>query len=389
MSFPKKATLSPVPFKIEVPQKEIDDFKALLRLSQLPPPTWEATQPKFGVQGKWMSETKEYWETKFDWRSHEAAINKHPQYMVPITSSLGATIDMHFIAHLSSDPDAVPLLLLHGWPGSFIEFLDLLDILSASTAPAFNIIVPSLPGYAFSSVPPLDRDFGLTEVGEILNTLMVGLGFGKENGGYISQGGDIGSFLCRLLQEHFEDCKAIHLNSLYTTDTYPTENLTPSDLSGLQRAHAFRTTGSAYGLAHATRPSTIGHVLASSPLALLAWVGEKLLEWTDEDPSTEAVLRLVTLWWFTKTAARAIYPYRQVFQNPDSAKTVWKKPVGYSMFPKEIVPTCKIWAEFETGGKMVWFKEHETGGHFTAMEKPKVLAEELVEFVVFLQGLEK
>ncbi|KAH0611648.1 uncharacterized protein H6S33_010913 [Morchella sextelata] len=389
MSFPKNATLSPVPFKIEVPQKEIDDFKTLLQLSQLPPPTWESTQPQFGVQGKWMSETKEYWETKFDWRSHEAEINKHPQYTVPITSSLGATLDIHFLAHLSSDPDAVPLLLLHGWPGSFIEFLDLITILSASTSPAFNIIVPSLPGYAFSSGPPLDRDFDLIEVGEMMNSLMVGLGFGKESGGYIAQGGDIGSFLSRLLQDHFEDCKAIHLNALFPTDTYPTDNLTPGDLRGLERAKAFRTTGGAYGLTHATRPSTIGHVLSSSPLALLAWVGEKLLEWTDEDPSTEAVLRLVTLWWFTKTAPRAIYPYRQIFQKPGSAKTAWKKPVGYSMFPEDIVPTGKIWAEFETEGKMVWFREHETGGHFAAMEKPKALAEDLVEFVVFLKGLEK
>lgn len=160
----------------------------------------------------------------------------------------------------------------------------------------------------------------------------------------------------------------------------------PTEQKGLRRAAEFGSTGSAYALLHATRPSTIAFSLASSPLALLSWIAEKFLQWTDAEtkPSLDTILESVTLYWLTETFPRSIYPYRQLFtpgvigahENP---KWHIKKPFGFSWFPKEIAPVPKEW--IKTTGNLVWWKEHSQGGHFAALERPEVLLGDLLEFV--------
>ncbi|KAL0632067.1 hypothetical protein Q9L58_009052 [Maublancomyces gigas] len=383
MSLPANATLSPTPFKIAIPQKDIDDLEVLLRLSKLPPPTYEGSLKQYGVTNAWMKEMKAYWETSFNWRKHEAEINKLPQFTVPVKNLDGNEYSIHFIGIYSKNPDAVPLLLMHGWPGSFLEFLDIIPILAASTSPAYHIIVPSLPGYAYSTQGALNKPFGMTDVAYLMNELMVGLGFGAANGGYVAQGGDIGAMLSRIQQYRYADCKAAHVNMFIAAGEHSLEGLTEQEVINSTRLGSFRSTGSAYAQMHATRPSTIGHALASSPLALLAWVGEKLLEWTDVDPPVEKILQLVTMWWFTETFPRSIYPYRELL-SADLMAPATTKPFGYSMFPKELVPTPKAWVDAETNGKLVWYKGHESGGHFAAMELPEVLAQDINEFVLGL-----
>ena len=200
----------------------------------------------------------------------------------------------------------------------------------------YHLIVPSLPGYSFSSTPPLDRDFTTKDMAGVMHQLLLDLGFGD---GYIAQGGDIGSRVAKLLGE-YESCKgpsvfassppsvhlflrltrqntAVHVNfaprlSLSPPDGMSIDSLSPYEKAGIERGEDFMKFGSAYALEHATRPATIGIALGSSPLALLAWIGEKFLVWSDVDPSLETILESVTLYWFTESMGRGIFPYRGV-----------------------------------------------------------------------------
>ncbi|PLB38419.1 epoxide hydrolase family protein [Aspergillus candidus] len=381
---PPTATISPTPFSVSVSDDKLVELHMLVRLSRIAPPTYENSQSdgRFGITSEWLSDTRDKWLNQFDWRTCETRANSFPQFTIPVED-----INLHFAALFSEKPDAIPIILLHGWPGSFFEFLPLLqlfkDEFSPSTLP-YHLIVPSLPGYAFSSGPPLDRDFSGEDVARIMDQLMKGLGF---ESGYVAQGGDIGAGVSRSLAVKYDSCKAVHVNFCPTqspSEGASTENLTAFEKRGLDRMNAFRTTGIAYAMEHATRPSTIGHVLASSPIALLAWVGEKYLEWVDEPLSADTILEMVSLYWLTETFPRAIYPYRELFKPSASAAALQNekyihKPFGYSYFPNELIPTPKSWAA--ATGDLVFFREHQTGGHFAALERPADMKADLTDFV--------
>ena len=199
--------------------------------------------------------------------------------------------------------------------GNFLEFLPILSLMKQRYTPAtlpYHLIVPSMPGYAFSDTPPLTRDFANKDVAALMNQLLLDLGFGD---GYIAQGGDIGASVAKLLGVTFESCKAVHVNFCPVLSPPPglsVDSLTEWEKVGLARAQDFMTMGSAYSFEHATRPATIGIALDSSPLALLAWIGEKFLSWSDVSPSLETILESVSLYWFTESMGRGIFPYRGV-----------------------------------------------------------------------------
>ncbi|CAF3994402.1 unnamed protein product [Adineta steineri] len=384
-NLPRSATVQPTPFKVSIPQSNLDELKTLIQLSKVAPLTYEGSQEdrKYGVTNKWIREAKEKWEKDFDWRKHEAHINSFPHYIAPVVDDDGKEYKIHFVALFSDKSDAVPLVLLHGWPGSFIEFLPMLTLLSDGHTPStlpYHLIVPSLPGYTFSSNPPLDKDFRIEDIARIINRLVIGLGFEQ---GYVVQGGDIGSKVARVMAAEHASCK---VNFCIMPEPSGVDNTTLNELDreGLRRAAEFMSTGSAYALEHATRTSTIGHVLASNPIALLAWIGEKFLEWTDEDLPLDTILESVTLYWVTETLPRALYPYRQLLtpgnigahENP---KWYIKKPFGFSWFPKEITPVPQSWAA--TTGNLVFFRQHTKGGHFAALERPDVLAKDIKDFI--------
>ncbi|KAJ5619978.1 hypothetical protein N7510_003962 [Penicillium lagena] len=385
-TYPKTMKSSPTPFQVSIPEEQLNEFRQLLRLSKIGPKTFETEQcdGRFGVTRDWLVNAKAKWE-EWDWRQYESRINSLPNFTVRIEDN-NETFTVHFMALFSQKQDAVPVILLHGWPGNFMEFFSILQILSKQFTPEtlpYHVIVPSLPGYAFSSPPPLTRDFQIQDVARIMNSLMRELGFSN---GYVVQGGDIGSKISRVMAATYDEVKAIHINFciMPRPDGINDETVTILEKEGLKRSDEFLRLGSSYALQHATKPSTIGLVLATNPLSLLAWIGEKFLDWTDDNPPLDEILASVTLYWLTETFSRSIYPYRQLFtpgvvgahENPE-----WyiKKPFGFSWFPKEIAPIPRSWVA--TTGNLVFYRAHKQGGHFAAVEKPEVLLADLLEFI--------
>ena len=190
-----------------------------------------------------------------------------------------------------------------------------------------------MPGYTFSSGPPVNQNFDIGDTARILHQVMVNLGF---ESGYVATGGDVGSGIARFLAAKYDACKAMHLNYcalMKSPESVPMESLDDFEKRCLERGTEFQMTGSAYAMEQGTRPSTIGLVLTANPLALLAWIGEKFLTWSDEDPSLDSILESVSLWWFTETMPRSCYPYRRFFEDKarghDSPDLHVKKPFGW------------------------------------------------------------
>ncbi|KAK7430490.1 hypothetical protein QQZ08_003009 [Neonectria magnoliae] len=344
---PPNATLDLRPFTAHVPEKDVELLKTLLRLAKLGPETYENTQNRveFGTQRKWLGNAKDTWQHNYDWRQTENKINSFPNFIAPIEYE-NEVFSLHFVALFSQNPHAVPVLLLHGWPGSFLEFLDVLSIYKNKFTVAdlpYHLIVPSLSGYGYSSGPPLDRSFQLKDQAQILDSLMLGLGFS----GYIAQGGDVGSFLSRILGVTSNHCKAVHLNfcPMSPPESFDQTALSTAELEGLRRSEQFISRGSAYAALHMTRPATIGLALSTNPLALLSWIGEKYLEWSDEPPPLNHILDAATLYWFTESFPRSIFPYRNAGSPPNNlhgtAEYFLNIPLGYSYFPKELAPSTR------------------------------------------------
>ncbi|KAK4948712.1 hypothetical protein LTR10_012716 [Elasticomyces elasticus] len=393
---PAGATLDIKPFTAHVDEEKLVHFKKLLELSPIGPAVFENTNAgrRYGIERDWLEHAKDVWLNNFDWRKQEVRINSFPNFKASVKDTAGNSTEIQFLALLSEKADAVPIAFFHGWPSSICEFLDILDTLKQRYSPQdlpYHVIVPSLPGYAYSSGPPLDTDYGIDLAAGALNNLMVGLGFGS---GYIAQGGDLGSFVSRFLAMTSDACKGMHVNMMI-----PSGN--PEDLpadeqvkKAMQKAGEFIDTGYAFALEQGTRAATIGLALSASPLALLCWIGEKMLAWTDEDPPLEKILEGVTLYWMTDTIPRCFYHNRGMGnpnENPKIARTsvvasraalelpYIEKPCGYSLFAQEIVPVPKSWAAMTCN--LVSFNQHEHGGHFAAMEKPNELLTDVEEYI--------
>jgi microsomal epoxide hydrolase len=340
----------PTPFTVSIPATQLTTLRTLLAHTKLPNPTYESLQSdgRFGVSHAWLAAAKERWENGFEWQRSEKWINSFPGFMSRVEVG-EEEFDIHWTGLLSEREDAVPVLLLHGWPGlslvtsvrarlsngvtgSFLEFLPIMELMREEYTPQtlpYHLIATSMPGYAFSGHAPLDRELDLLEVPNILNQLMMDLGFGS---GYVAQGGDIGSRVARILAVEHEACKgsphlpfhlqccktkqksAVHLNFCPAAQPPGSslDSLSPLEKEGRLRAETFLDSGRGYSMMHATRPSTIGLILNSNPVALLAWMGEKFLEWSDVDPDLDMILEAVTLYWLTESGSRAIYTYRQV-----------------------------------------------------------------------------
>lgn len=277
---PSNASLKTVPFEAKASDEELKNLAHLVKLSPIGPETYEnrianvKDFASYGIQRKWLVDIKKHWETSYDWRKAEKRINSFPNFKVKVEDE-GFTFDLHFAALFSKKKDATPLLLSHGWPGSFLEFLGVLDELRSKydeNSLPYHVIVPSLPGYCYSNGPPLDRNFTVESIAKVLDKLMVGLGFGES--GYIAQGGDIGSFITRVLAVTSPNCKAAHINLCIGNVPESEEefkSLNEKDQSAVKRAEVWGLLGNAYARMHGTRPATIGLVLSSSPIALLVW----------------------------------------------------------------------------------------------------------------------
>ncbi|WWC73311.1 uncharacterized protein I206_107278 [Kwoniella pini CBS 10737] len=383
---PFEPTIPLESFKISIPDKDIEELKTLIKLTRIPKETYEnidSEKKDFGISRKWLIETKDYWLNQYDWRKNENRINAQPAFITKIKNKDGLEYKIHFAALFSKNKDAIPIILSHGWPGAFIEFLGLMEYLRERYTPEelpYHLIFPSTPGYLFSSSPPLDREFSVRDVGYLYDQLMKGLGFSEK--GYIAQGGDVGSHITNELGRSHSACKAIHLNMRVflqppkgTPENESQPFGIPEFLNKLQKY--------GYNLEHATRTSTVGLAIGSNPISLLCWIGEKFLEWSDESPSLEIILNFINLYWFTDTYPSCIFTYRYGFgskRDENSAEKEFNnKPTGYSYFPKEITPVPPHWVK--TAHNLVWTREHKSGGHFAALEGPETLWEDVEDFV--------
>ncbi|ODN81598.1 hypothetical protein L202_02009 [Cryptococcus amylolentus CBS 6039] len=388
-TLPNTPTIPVEPFRVAIPQSDVDDLKTLLRLSRITKETYESTESSckdnnFGTSTARTAELRDAW-MKDDWRKHEEYINSIPQFTAVSKTEDDKPLKVHFAALFSEKKDAAPIIMNHGWPGCFLEFYAILKHVEETYTPStlpYHIIVPSLPGYAFSDAPPLDRDFSIDDVAFVFNGLMEGLGFGT---GYVAQGGDIGSFVTNALAANHPACKIIHLNFRFFPGT-PTNSDKSSSGAEATPAQAIPAAEPldpllslqmfGYALEQGTRPSTIGITVGANPISLIAWIGEKLVETCPDRPlSDEGLVRFASLYWFTDSFASSIYPYRYAFgikRNVHMAEKAYIRcPTGYSVFPFEYYQPPQETLEQATN--IVYYKVHDIGGHFAAMGQPKLL----------------
>lgn len=379
------------PFRIDIPQSVLDDLHHRLDQTrwprELPGVGWSR-----GVPLAYLKDLAAYWRTGYDWRAAEARLNEYPQFTTEID---GARV--HFLHVRSPEPDAVPLLLTHGWPGSIVEFLDVIGPLTdprahgGDPASAFHLVVPSLPGYGFSGPAP-EPGWHVGRIAAAWAELMRRLGYD----GYLAQGGDFGSVVSLILgQLDAEHVLGVHVNMLLTgpsgTDPAELDGLSDSDQARLALLPRFRADGSGYMKIQATRPQTLAYGLTDSPVGQLAWIIEKFREWTDSTELPEDAVdrdRLLTnvmIYWLTATAGSSaqlyyeIAPLLPVSDTPPAPQPANTVPLGVAVFPRDMFLPVRRFADRDYPNIVHW-SELDRGGHFAAMEEPDLFVADVREF---------
>ncbi|PBK90355.1 alpha/beta-hydrolase [Armillaria gallica] len=377
-----------LPFKISIPDDELKLLQQKLSLLRLPDEL-EGSGKKYGVPLKDIKRLVARWRDGFDWRAQEAALNAElPQFTQDIEVDGFGVLNIHYVHKKSEVEGAVPLLFVHGWPGSFIEVRKILPLLTSSSPdhPSFHVVALSLPGYGFSE-DSKKQGFRLAQYAEVAEKLMVALGYNE----YITQGGDWGGLITRKIASLYggEHSKALHTNTptgrrptIYEPILLLQHLVTPyteTEKAGLKWSQWFRTKGEGYLIEHATQPQTMGYSLTDSPVGLLAWIFEKLVNWTDEYPwEDDEVLTWISIYWFSRAGPTAsIRIYYEVFGSSDIGMMTERLPIplGISYFPAEHYCVPRHWAR--TTGNVVFESEHTSGGHFAAHERPQELAEDV------------
>ncbi|WP_211304383.1 epoxide hydrolase family protein [Umezawaea tangerina] len=357
------------PYRIEIPQSRLDDLAARLANTRWPAEP-EGTGWRDGVPVAYLKDLVEHWRTRYDWRAWEARLNEYPQFTTTID---GANI--HFLHVRSAREDALPLILTHGWPGSVVEFLDVVEPLARD----HHLVIPSMPNYGFSG-PTADTGWDVRRIAGAWAELMARLGYDR----YGAQGGDWGSLVSRELGIiDAGHVVGVHLTMLLTFPTGGVEGLTEDDLERLRAFRHFADDGSGYQRIQGTRPQTLGYGLTDSPVGQLAWIVEKFKEWTDsEDVPEDAVdrdllLTNVMVYWLTGTAASSARLYKE---SAGSAGRVEASttPTAVAVFPKEVVRPVRSIAE--RTNRIVRWTELDRGGHFAAMEQPELLVDDVRAF---------
>ncbi len=356
----------PISFRLEVPEHALADLRERLERTRLPDePPVEAW--KTGTSLAYLKELIEYWRTRFDWRAQEARIKAFEQFKVPIDG-----IELHFIHVRSKKPNATPLLLVHGWPGSIVEFLALIPRLSE-----FDLVVPSLPGYTLSFTPGQKR-FGVEEIAASFVKLMTQiLGYRK----FGAQGGDWGAFITsRMAAMRPELFTGLHLNYL----TVPRDSAAVDADWQAQLADWVKER-SAYSIIQGTRPQTLAYGLTDSPAGLAAWIAEKFHAWTDNDGAIESavsrddMLANISLYWFSGAIGSSFWTYYARTHGPWPVPFPITVPTAHARFPREILRPPRALAEKYYTNIRRW-TEMEKGGHFAALEQPDALARDVIEF---------
>ena len=321
-----------------------------------------------------------YWADGYDWRSREAQLNRFDQFTTRIDG-----LGVHFLHVRSPNPDALPLLITHGWPGSIVEFQKVIAPLTdpaahgAAARDAFHVVAPSLPGYGFSDKP--DRPgWGVERIGAAWAQLMSRLGYSR----YVAQGGDWGSMVTTAVGvADPKHCAAIHLNMpVAPPDPATLANPTADEQAALAALQRYQEWDSGYSKQQSTRPQTLGYGLTDSPAGQAAWILEKFWAWTDCGGHPENVLSRdelldnVMLYWVPATAASSARLYWESFRTPPLGEV--SVPTACSIFPKEIIRCSRRWAQKRFTNLFYW-NELDRGGHFAAFEQPDAFVAELRE----------
>jgi pimeloyl-ACP methyl ester carboxylesterase len=375
-------------FTYHAPQSALDDLKQ--RLTQTRWPERETVNDwSQGVPLERLRALLEYWRTGYDWRHCEEALNRFPQYRTEIDG-----LGIHFLHVRSKHPNALPIIITHGWPGSVLEFMEIIEPLSDPTAhggraeDAFDVVAPSMPGFGFSDKPSA-RGWNADRIARAWSELMRRLGYKR----YVAQGGDWGAFVTtKMAQQHASGLAAIHLNFPQVVPDHIPAKLTAEQQRAIDALKRFESDGSGYFLEQATRPQTIGYPLTDSPAGQAAWIYEKFHAWTDnkgapEDALTrDQMLDDITLYWLTDTAASSarMYSENASARNANNAGVV-DLPVGCSIFPREIFPAPRDWAE-KVFPKLIYWNEVKRGGHFAAFEEPALFTDEMRAFARKVRG---
>ena len=375
----------PQPFTLHVPDAELADLRERLARTRLPDSA-PGDPWAYGTSVDALRGLVEYWRGPFDWRAQEARLNAFPQFRIA-----RADYDLHFLHVPGNGPSPMPLLLMHGWPGSVFEFMDFIPRLTdparfgGDPADAFTVVAPSLPGFGLSFRPGQKR-FGVEEIADILAALMTEtLGYER----FAAQGGDWGGIAAaRMGYAHAERLIGIHVNFLAVRrDPGMVKDPTPAERVFLDELSHWLNEETGYQLIQGTRPQTLSFGLTNSPAGLAAWIMEKFRGWSDCNGDVERVftrdqmLANIALYWFTGAIGSSFSPYyfrrRRPWPIPDGEAVT--APTGYAAFPREILRPPRSLAE-KTFTNIHRWTAMPRGGHFAAMEQPEALAEDVRAF---------
>ena len=381
------------PFKVKIPEKELVDLRRRIAATRWPD---KETDPSQGVPLARLQELVRYWGSGYDWRKAEAKLNALPQFITNIDG-----VDIHFIHVRSRHPNALPLIVTHGWPGSVIEQLKIIGPLTDPTAhggraeDAFDVVIPSMPGYGFSG-RPTGTGWGPDRIAQAWAELMKRLGYKR----YVAQGGDWGSPVSNsMARQAPKGLLGIHVNLPGTVPpevaaVIPAGGPAPAGLSEKERAEfeslvaAARMGNRAYVTMMTARPQNIGYGVTDSPAGLAAWLlgHPGFAKWTygadpEQSPTKDDVLDNITLYWLTNTGASAARIYwenggRGPTSAADQKSAEISLPVAITVFPDEVYRSPETWAR-RAYPNLIYFKEVDNGGHFAAWEQPQVFSEEL------------
>ena len=381
------------PFEIVVPDAAISDLKNRLQNTRLPDQISETTW-EYGTDKAYLTELIDYWENEFDWREQERTLNQFDHFKTEIDG-----IEMHFIHQRSEHPDAIPLMIVHGWPGSISEFSKIIDPLvdpvtyGGSASDAFHVITPSLPGFGFSSAPTRPG-YSPEKIAHILAALMEKIGYQR----YAIAGGDWGAIINRYLAFNYPD-RLIGLHSNMMLAGLPTD---PEQRAGVTQAEetarvargAYMQNERAYQQIQGSKPQTLGYGLNDSPAGLAAWIVEKFHGWTDMPQGAtgyldnhftkDELLTNIAIYWFTGTITSSTRIYYENSKTPiETPLGFINVPTGAAIFPAEIFVTPRAWAE--AAYDLRHWSVMSEGGHFAALEKPDLYLNDLQIFFRLLR----
>ena len=376
------------PFTVAIPDAEIEDLKRRLARTRWPAPETVADWSQ-GVRLDHAKSLIDYWAREYDWRRFESRLNGFPQFVTTIDG-----LDIHFIHVRSRHPDAMPLILTHGWPGSIVEFLKVIGPLTDPVAfggnvdDAFDVVIPSLPGFGFSQ-KPTGTGWTVSRIAAAWVELMKRLGYAK----WAAQGGDWGAVVTSVLGVmQPEGLLGIHLNSPYAFPARIPDTLSPEEQYAVDTLALYN--GDMGGANHlqGTKPATVGFALADSPAGQAAWIYDKFQSKTDnhglaEDAlTTDEILDAISLYWFTNTAASSARIY---WENKAGSMAGPKLtlPVAVTVFPRDIPRLPRSWIE-DTYANLIHYGEADKGGHYAAFEQPEILVGEIRTGLKSLRFLE-